>query len=202
MVNAEISVRYDFGGADGAPGTNQTIVDENNEGLGPPNLKYKLADNATIDTLNMLIKPGAGLGPYRSYWKQWCLYCVNPNGKSVSNVKFYTDGVNTLGTGVDLKIGTASIHHHSGDTANYKVATGGALTGDNMVGGHPSVAASASVFNYTSASPLAVAINEVGNVLDHAGDMTDYLVSQMDVANTCSSGVTGMPYTYFSWDEA
>ena len=42
---ATMSVYYDFGGTNDNPGTEQDI-----DALGPPRLRFKDADNATIDT--------------------------------------------------------------------------------------------------------------------------------------------------------
>ena len=43
---ASTSIRFDFGGADTAPGTEQDI-----DALGPPTLIFKTDDDATIDAV-------------------------------------------------------------------------------------------------------------------------------------------------------
>jgi len=198
---ATISVRYDFGGVDTAPGTNQDIDD-----LGPPRLKFKLADNATIDEANKIIIPGAGLGPYYSYWKQLYLYCdANPAPvTTISNVKMYSDGSNGLGTGVDLMVGLQfpTRYYDAGAPAytGYEVAN----NANEMVAEHGGITSSASIFNYTSTSPLSVSIEAAhqGSVINLAGETTNYIVFQMNVSNTAVPPVTGTEYIFWSYDEA
>ena len=188
-----MSVRYDFGGADAAPGTNQDI-----DPLGPPNLRFKLADNATIDTNNKIVIPGAGLGPYYSYWKSIYLYCDDPDGNTISNVKLYSSGTNPFGTGVDVMVGLQFPTKNSGSNAGYEVAN----NANEMVAEHGGITSSASIFNYTSASPLAISISEAGNVMNLATETTNYIILQMNVSNTATAGATATATWYFSYDEA
>jgi len=51
---ATMSVYYDYGGVDGAPGSSTDV-----DALGPPTLRFKNADNATIDTNDKLVIPAA-----------------------------------------------------------------------------------------------------------------------------------------------
>ena len=192
-----MSIHFDFGGADAAPGTHQDIDD-----LGPPRMRFKLADNATIDEANPINIPGAGLGPYHSALKHVHLYMDAAAGATVSAVKFYTDGVNTLGTGVDIKVGLQFPTNNSGASgAQYEVATADPTTTD-MVAEHSIITSSASIFTYTSASPLSVTISEAGNVMNANGEMTNYLVFQSEVSNTASEGFTGRPNLYWSYTSA
>ena len=194
---ATVSVRYDFGGADTAPGTNQDI-----DNLGPPGLKFKLADNATIDINNKCVRPGAGLGPYYSYWKHIYLYCDDPDGHTISNVTLYSDGANSFGTGIDIKIGLQFPTKNSGSSAGYEVASGGATSGDELVANHGGITSSASIFNYTAASPLSISISEAGGVINAAGETTNYVLLQAEISNTAEVGTPGNETWYFDYDEA
>ena len=194
---ATMSVHFDFGGADTAPGTEQDI-----DNLGPPRLRWKLADNATIDINNKLVIPNAGLGPYYSFWKHIYLYCDDPDGHTISNVKLYSDGSNGFGTGIDLMVGLQFPTKNSGSNAGYEVAAGTATSGEEMVANHGGITSSASIFNYTAASPLSISISEAGNVINLAGETTNYIVQQMSVANTTTVTSTSMEDETFSYDEA
>jgi len=194
---ATISVYYDFGGADTAPGTEQEI-----DNLGPPAIRYKLADNATIDVNNKCVIPGAGLGPYYSFWKHLYLYCDDPDGHTISNVKFYTDGVNNFGTGVDVKVGLQFPTKTNASNAGYEVAAGTATSGEELVANHGGITSSATIFNYTAAAPLSVTISEAGNVINAAGETTNYILLQGEYSNTASIGTTNQETGWISYDEA
>jgi len=197
---ATVSVYFDFGGADTAPGTEQDV-----DALGPPTLRWKLADDANIDTNNKLVIPNAGLGPYYSFWKHIYLYCDDPDGHTISNVKLYSDGANSFGTGVDLMVGLQFPTKTNASNAGYEVAAlaaGSTVTSDELGAGHGGITSSASIFTYTVAAPLSVTIGEAGNVINAAGETTNYVLTQMNVANTASVGTTSTETFYWSYDEA
>lgn len=195
---ATVSVRYDFGGADTAPGTSQDV-----DNLGPPPLRWKLADNATIDQNNKMIIPAAGLGPYYSFWKHIYLYCDDADGHTINDVKLYSDGSNGFGTGVSLYVGLQFPTKNSGSDAGYEVASGGATSGDELVADHGGITSKASIFNYTSgAGALSISISEAGNVINAAGESTNYVLEQLSVANTASPGQTSTENQWFSYAEA
>lgn len=180
---ATVSIYYDTGGSDAAPAT-ETDVDA----LGPPNLRFKLADNPTIDTNDKLVIPAAG--DYYSMWKQIYLYCDNPDGNTLDNLRLYSDETNNFGTGVDLEVGTTSPFPEKTNTsdAGYEVATKTGDSGDEMVANHAGVSAKASIFTYSEASPLNLTISESGGVIDAAGETSDYVVLQMKISSTASPG--------------
>jgi hypothetical protein len=190
-----LSVRFDFGGSDTNPGTEQDV-----DALGPPNLVHKLADNANIDTNNKLVIPGAGSGPYYGFWKQIYLYCDDPDGYTISNVRLYSDGGNSYGTGVDLKVGLQFPTKNNGSDAGYEVATGSTTTGDEVVANHGGITSVASIFTYTVSSPLTVSISEAGSIINAAGETTNYVVLQMSLANTATAGTLPNETCYFAYD--
>jgi hypothetical protein len=179
---ATMSIYYDFGGTDTTPGTEQDV-----DALGPPQIRFKLADNATIDTNNKLVVPAAGTN--YSYWKQIYLYCDNADGNTIDNLKFYMDGANSFGTGVSLMVGDEFPTKNSGSDAGYEVATGSGDSGDEMVAAHASLSGSTDAFTYTSGAPLSgPSISEGGSAIDAAGESSNYLVFQMNIASTAAPG--------------
>jgi hypothetical protein len=196
---AAFNIVFDFGGVDGTPGTQQDI-----DTYGPPTLRFKYADNATIDSNARPYIPGGGLGPYYSFWKHIYLYCDNPDGHTINNLKFYTDGVNNLGTGLDIYVGLQFPDRNSGSTATYEVATGDSVTGgDELVAGHGGITSKASIFDYTAgAGALAVTISEATGVINAAGETSDYILLQGSYADSAAEGLTTSESGWISYDEA
>ena len=168
---ADMSVYFDFGGSDTAPGTEQDT-----DALGPPRMRFKTADDATIDLVNPIPIPAAGTK--YSYWKQIYLYATGAPATQVDNVKFYSD-------------------------AGYEIATGTpGDTGDEMVAAHASLTGSTEVFgNYTSGAPKDVTISESGQIIVDIGDTSDYVILQMEVISTASPGTLSSETLTFRYDE-
>ena len=145
-------------------------------------VRFKQADDATIDTSDPIPVPGAG--NERSYWKQLYFKVTAGTFTQIDNINIWTDGATTWGAQVTLYIGLQFPTNNSGaPESGYEVAdTTNAMTTD-----HSGVSTEASVFNYTSGSGLTISISESGSVIDATGEMTDYIVMQMNVA----SGATG-----------
>lgn len=196
---ATMSVKYDFGGVDGTPASSIDI-----DAYGPPRLRFKLADNATIDTNNPMIIPAPATGPYYSSWKHIYLYCDAPDGNTINNVKLYSDGANSLGAGVDLKVGLQFPVKNSGSTAGYEVSH--AIVGntcDELVAGHVGITSSATIFGYTAGvGALAITISEAGAVINAAGETTNYVLLQLSVTDAAGAGTTATETFTFSYDEA
>jgi len=192
---AVFNVNFDFGGSDGTPGTEQ-----NTDGLGPPNVRMKTADDATIDSTNPIPIPPSGTR--RSFWKQLYLYCATAPSTQVDNVKFYTDG-GGFGTGITLYVGEQFPTKNSGSDAGYEVAAGTVgQDGDEMVANHGGITSKADAFSFTSGSPLSgPSISEAGNIIDAIGETTNYIVVQMDVADTASPGDLTDETMTFQYDE-
>ena len=196
---ATMDVYFDFGGTDNTPGTNQDT-----DALGPPTIRFKTADDATIDTANPILVPSTGTR--YSYWKQIYLYCADPDGNTIDNVKFYADGAVVFGTGVTLMVGDETPTKNSDSDDGYEVATGTeGTTGDEMVAAHAGLTGSTSAASLTSGSPLTVSISEDlddGNdVIDTAGQTSDYVILQVNVLSTASAGLTASETLTFQYDE-
>jgi hypothetical protein len=191
---ATMSVYYDWGGTDDTP-ANETDVDA----LGPPCIRFKTNDDATIDTNNPIPIPAAGTN--YSYWKQIYLYCDVAPSSYINNIKFYTDG-GGFGTGIAVKVGDETPTKNSGSDGGYEVATGTpGSTGDEMVAAHADLTGSTDVFTYTSGAPKTVSISEGSSQIDFAGETSDYVILQMEVGSTASPGnLTDETFT-FKYDE-
>ena len=185
---------FDNGGTDGTP-ANETVVDA----LGPPRLKCKTADDATIDNLNPIPKPAEGT--VYSFWKQVYLKCSVAPSSQCDNFKWYTDGTN-FGTGIALKIGTQHPVKNSGSNAGYEVATGTVgETGNEMVAAHAGLTGSVDAFGYTSAAPKTITCGEAGSLINAIGETTNYIVLQAEVISTASAGAPGNETVVWRWDE-
>jgi hypothetical protein len=191
---AVFKMMFDFGGSDGTPGTEQNV-----EALGPPCIRFKTADDATIDTNNPVPIPSAGTK--YSYWKQIYMECTTGPDTQVDNVKFYTDG-GGYGTGITTKVGTETPTKNSGANTGYEVATGTpGDTGDEMVAAHAGLTGSADAFSFTSGSPKTLSISEAGNIINAIGEMTNYLIFQVEVGTTAAPGDKGNEVMTIMYDE-
>jgi len=185
---ASFNTVIDTGGVDGTPGANTSI-----DALGPPNLRYKLADNATIDNANpLVIPPGAN----HSYWKSIYLKCTGAPAVQVDNVRIYADGTNP-GVGVTLYVGDQMPIKNSGSSAGYKVAVGAGDSGTEMVTGYTGITSKTSLYTYNSGATKSVTISEAGSKITGPNQTTNYIVLQVEVANTAGPGVlTTKNYTW------
>jgi len=171
---ATFNTMFDFGGIDGTPGTNQNV-----DGLGPPMLRFKTNDNATIDNLDPI--PIDLAVTKRSFWKQIYLKCTGAPSVQVDNVRLYTTN-DLWGAFVELYVGDETPTKNSGSSAGYEVADG--VIGDSgteMVAGHGGITAKTEFHTYTSGAPKSISISEAGAVINAINETTNYVVFQMDV---------------------
>jgi len=70
-------------------------------------LRYKNADNATVDAVNPLVKPTAGNDRSFEKWTRLFIGGTGPTGE-ITNPNFYTDGTNNYGTGITAFIRTTN----------------------------------------------------------------------------------------------
>lgn len=131
-------------------------------------------------------------GTNYSFWVSTRLECtVTPLG-TLNNIRWYTDGSNTFGTGVTCKVQTASAYVQATGTAG---TSGTVLNTTN----HASLAgAPVNAFTYVTGSPLAVS-GTLNN--PSTGDFGDLVVYQLEVADTAQPGVTGTETFTWQYDE-
>jgi len=167
-------------------------------GLGPPNIRFKTADDAVIDANNPIPIPTVGTN--RSFWKHIYLRCTGGTFTQIDNIKFFTDGTG-FGTGIVVYIGTETPTKNSGSTAGYDQATGTVGTTGNELTTHAIITAKTDAFLATSGSPKTVTISEAGAIINASGETSNYIVVQMDVGTTASPGDLADETWTFQYDE-
>jgi hypothetical protein len=147
-------------------------------------VRFKAVASTTstaVDTSNPLVIPESGTD--YSYCKKLRAYMEAPPTVNVSNFRWYTDGSSGLGTGVDI-------------TAKNVGTTFGSHYDTQMSGG-------ASVFTYTSASPLDGDATDTSPFVP-ADDNTyigDIIELQMSVASTATNGAVSAETLTLAYDE-
>jgi hypothetical protein len=138
-------------------------------------IRFKNADNSNVDTVNPLVKPGAGVDYSFEKWLR-----MNVSGGTyteITNVKAYMDGGNGLGTGVTLYAKAVTAY-----------ATPAEAT---------SVSGYTDAFTYTSGSPLTLGAGPFTST----GEKADHLVMMLTVGTTVSGGITPSETLTMAWDE-
>jgi hypothetical protein len=137
-------------------------------------IRFKNADNATVDLNNPMVVPGAG-----SDWsfEKWVRVNLGGTFTQITNIKAYTDGGNGMGTGVSVwwkGVATFATPVEGTSSAGY---TNG--------------------FTYTSGAPLTLGAGPY----TATGDAGNYLVMLCEVASTASQGITPTETITCAWDE-
>jgi len=138
-------------------------------------IRFKNADNSTVDLNNPMVKPPSG-----SDWsfEKWIRAAITGGTFSqITNLVCYTDGSSGLGTGIN--IGGRAV------TAYAPPAEGTSSTGY------------ANMFTYTSASPLTLGAGPFSSV----AQIGDHLVMLAEVQSTATGGLTSSETLTFAWDE-
>lgn len=156
------------------------IIEKNGAGGTPTDktsgqIRFKNADNATVDTANPMVKPAAGTDYSFEKWLR--LNVTGGTYTEITNIKAYMDGANGLGTGVTL---------YAKAVASY--ATPAEATG---------TAGYTDAFTYTSGSPLSLGAGPYSST----GEKGDHLVMMLAVGTTASGGITSSETLTFSYDE-
>ena len=138
-------------------------------------VRFKNADNSTVDLLNPMVKPPTGSDFSFEKWLR--LNVTGGSYSQITNVRAYMDGANGFGTGVLL---------WAKAVANYATpAEATATTGYT------------NAFTYTSGSPLTLGAGPFTST----GEKADHLVMMMEVQSTASGGLTPSETLTIAWDE-
>lgn len=137
-------------------------------------VRFKLAENATVDLNNPITIPAAG--STISFEK---IVRLNATGAftQIDNVNFYMDGANSFGTGVGVLYKTEASYGtpiQPGDTTGFT-----------------------DIFAATSGAPVTL---NAGTVTA-TGDFGEYLTMIMEVQSTAAQGTLTAETLTFSWDE-
>jgi hypothetical protein len=138
-------------------------------------IRFKNADNSTVDLNNPMVKPTSGSD--FSYEKWLRLEVTGGTYSQITNIKAYSDGTNSLGTGILLWAKAVTTY------ATPAEAT--ATTGYN------------NFFSYTSASPLSLGAGPYTST----GEKGDHLVLMCEVQSTASGGLASGDSVFVGWDE-
>lgn len=140
--------------------------------------------HSTAGTSNSILVPTAGTN--YSYWVSTRLDVTAITSGTVDNLRWYTDGSNTLGTGVTCK---------GQEATSYVQATGTPGTSGTQLttGNHAGLTGSpVDVFTFTSGSPKTLT-----GTTTTTGQFGSEFVYQIEVGTTASSGATGSET--FTW---
>ena len=128
-------------------------------------VRFKEADNATVDAVNPLQVPA--VGSIYSYTKKLRVKMTDPPNTSVSNLRWYTDGSNTFGTGIGVNV----CNRGTNWVANYKTAMATPINLFSFIS-----AATAFDGDVTDTSPFLPADDD-----SYIGDLVEL---QMSIAST------------------
>lgn len=143
-------------------------------------VRFKAANNTTVDTNDPIVIPGAGSD--HSYTKKLRAYMEAPPDTNVSNLRWYTDGGNAFGTGVTctaINLGTTFGSHVDTDHSG------------------------TDVFTYVSGSPLDGDGTDTGpfTSADDNSYIGDIIELQLHVASTAINGALTAETLTLAWDE-
>lgn len=139
-------------------------------------IRFKNADNATVDLNNPMVIPGAGSD---FSFEKWLRLNVTGTFTQITNPKAYTDGTSGFGTGVTAyakRVGTYATPAEATATTGYT-----------------------DLFTYTSGSPLTLDSINAGP-FTATGDFGDYLVLMLKVDSTAAAGVLTAETLTFAYD--
>ncbi|MGL5785164.1 MAG: hypothetical protein ACRCYZ_06925 [Alphaproteobacteria bacterium] len=156
------------------------IIEKNGAGGTPTDktggtIRFKKADNSTVDLNNPLVKPPAG-----SDWSFEKWLRMNVTGGTytqISGVRLYSDGANGLGTGINV---------WAKAVASY--ATPAQLTSSTGY---------ANFFTYTSGAPLSLGAGPFTGT----GEKGDHAVLGCEVTSAAAGGLTPSETVTLEWDE-
>lgn len=144
-------------------------------------MRFRVDDVDTVDATSPIPIPAAGTN--YSWIKQCRFKATVTPANTINNLKFYSDGANGLGTGVDVLAKT----YVSG---NYILPS---TQGTTQLSG------TTTIFTYTSGSPLSVA----GSITNPStGLFGDIVAMQMSVTTTATQGTTPSETITFQFDES
>lgn len=138
-------------------------------------VRFKNADNATVDLLNPMVKPGAG-----SDWSFEKWLRMNVTGGTytqITNVGVYSDGSSGLGTGVNVWAKAV--------TAYATPAEGTASAGY------------ANFFTYVTGARLSLGAGPFTST----GEKGDHCVLLCEVTSSAAGGLTPSETLTLAWDE-
>lgn len=139
------------------------------------NIRFKTADNATVDLNAPINVPTSGTN--YSYEKWLIAKVTVAPSQQIANLKWYSDGASGLGTGVGL--------YAKAVTSFATPALGTSVSGYT------------DFFSYTSGSPLSLGAGPYTGT----GEKGDHAVMLATVADTATQGLTASETATLAYDE-
>lgn len=173
----------------------QTGASPTNDDITSANTRLSTSDNHyTTETTNPIPIPPSGTN--YSYWCVTQLFASTTPDGTIDAIKWYTDGSDSLGTGVSMLVATANVYDQAGGTPG---STGTELTVANYGNGTTDLdGAPSDVFAETQGAPLDVA-GSIDN--PSTGNFGDLVVFQSAVISTASAGTTTSETISWQYDE-
>lgn len=153
------------------------------------------SDSASETTGNPIPVPSDSSTNY-SYWVATRLYSVTGPATSITNIKWYSDGANSMGTGVALKAATASAYQRgigTTGTSGSQLTSATYGTGWDFAG-----SAATSAFVYTSGAQLSVT-GSTGTA--SSAFFGDFVLYQVEVISSAAPGPTTAETLTWQYDE-
>ena len=138
-------------------------------------VRFKNADNSTVDLNNPMVKPVSGTDYSFEKWLR--LNVTGGTYTQISDIIAYMDGSSGLGTGVGLYAKAVSSYATPAEAANVSGYT--------------------DAFTYNSGAPLALGAGPFTST----GEKGDHLVMVLTVASTAAGGLTPSETLTMGWDE-
>lgn len=138
-------------------------------------VRFKNADNSTVDLVNPMVKPAAG-----SDWsfEKWLRLNITGGAfTQITDVQAYLDGSSGLGAGINLWAKAVAAYATPAEGVN---ATG-----------------YANAFTYTAGAPLSLGAGPFSGV----GEKGDHLVLLLEVTNAAAGGLTPSETLTLAWSE-
>ncbi len=156
------------------------IIEKNGAGGTPTdktggNIRFKNADNSTVDLLNPMVKPVSGSDWSFDKWLR--LNVTGGTYSQITNVRAYTDGANGLGTGINVWGKAVAVYA----TPTEPTASTGY----------------ANMFTYVEGAPLTLGAGPFTGV----GEKADHLVMAAEVTSSAVGGLTPTETLTIAWDE-
>lgn len=183
---ATVAIRSDTGGTDNTPGASATVTA----------VRYKEADNDTVDLVNPVTVPAAGTK--WSYWKHNYLEVTGGTLTQIDNINWFVTSFDWTGTTLWIDDNQALLVHSSTDDTGYDVADG--LNNLNTHT-HITTPVNAGTTYINSGSGKPIDIDEVGSVIDAVGEMSNYWVTSLELTTSAVGGVQATKTITVEYDE-
>lgn len=152
-------------------------------------VRPKMADDPNVDSNDPLVIPATGQNYSYEKWLRLYIGATGPD-TNITNPKFYTDGNNGFGTGVNVWIALDGTY-----TTPVTPSTA------NDPPQHDGVDMT-NIFTYTSGSPLALDVTNTGPYSGTLTDFADYLVIVAEAEAAATQGSVPAEALTFVYDES